>query len=273
LKIRNRDNNTPVHAIRVVQYKLTDYVGGKPKPVDDIICERLTQDQKIKSVPQIVLLNSDHFGEVNPLCPRCGSKKYIKNGFRRRHPKIGNYGEITVYVQRYECKKCGKGFSARIDGIVKKWRQYAEIFKERVNALAAIKKYSGRKIQQVLLALFGVAPSHQTIENWLCAQIPPFSYSGYYCYDEQVVRIRGIRTKDYCRIAGQLSDHPFIRVNRLAQKVKLHRNTVSRYIKKMYSHSKLIGPWMSVKLHTNYIEYMYLLNFADPLTVSKELKG
>ena len=185
--------NTPVQAVRVVQYKLTDYIGGKPKPVEDVICERLTQDQKIKSVPQIVLLNEDHFGELNPSCPECGSVKYVKDGFRRRHPKIGDFGRITVHVQRYECRKCSMGFSARIDGIVKKWHQYAEIFKEMVNAIAAIMKYSGRKIQQVLLALFGVAPSHQTIENWLQAEIPKFSYSGYYSYDEQVVRVKGVK--------------------------------------------------------------------------------
>jgi len=80
------------------------------------------------------------------------------------------------------------------------------------------------------------------------------------------------RTKDYCRIAGQMSDHPFIQVNNLAKKVRLHRNTVSRYMKKMYSHRKLIGPWMSLKPHTNYTEYVNLLNFADPLCMYEELK-
>ena len=80
-------NNTPVEAIRVVQYKLNDYIDGKPKPVNDVICERLTQDQKITSVPQLVLLNDDHFGEVNPVCPECGSIRYVKDGFRKRHLK------------------------------------------------------------------------------------------------------------------------------------------------------------------------------------------
>ena len=64
-------------------------------------------------------------------------------------------------------------------------------FKERVNAIAAIMKHSGRKIREVLLALFGVAPSHQTIEDWLFADMPTFSYSGFFTYDEQVVKIKG----------------------------------------------------------------------------------
>ena len=109
----------------------------------------------------------------------------------KRCPKIGDFGKITLHVQKYRCKRCGKRFSARIDGIVKKWRQYAEIFKERVNAIAAIMKHSGRKIREVLLALFGVSPSHQTIENWLFAEMPAFSYSGFFTYDEQVVKVKG----------------------------------------------------------------------------------
>jgi hypothetical protein len=80
-------NNTPVEAIRVVQYKLTDFIDGKPKPVNDVICERLTQDQKITSVPQLVLFNDDHLGEVSPFCPGCGSIKCVKDGFRERHLK------------------------------------------------------------------------------------------------------------------------------------------------------------------------------------------
>jgi len=147
-------SNAAVQAVQVVQCTLDDF-GGGVLTIDDMVCEKLTQDKKIKSEQQIVMFNNDHLGEMNPVCPACGSVKCVKDGFRERHPKIGDFGNITVYVQRYECKKCGKGFSARIDGIVKKWRQYADIFKERVNAIAAIMKYSGRKIQQVLLALFG----------------------------------------------------------------------------------------------------------------------
>jgi transposase-like protein len=185
-------NNTAVQAIKVVQYTLDDFVKGKPQ-MDEVICKRLMQNQKIMSEVQIALLNEDHFGEVNPVCPYCGSIKHVKDGFRERHPKLGDFGRITVYVQRYECKRCGRGFSARIDSIVRKWYQYADIYKERVCAAAAIMKGSLRKIQQLLLAWFGIRPSHEVIESWLCADIPEFVYSGYYTYDEQVVRIKGKR--------------------------------------------------------------------------------
>jgi hypothetical protein len=178
-----------VEAVKVVQYTLDDFVKGKS--MDEVICERLLQGQKILREPHIQLLDNDYFGEVNPVCPHCGSVKYVKDGFRERHPKLGDFGEITVYVQRYECKRCGRGFSARIDGLVRKWHQYTGIFRERACAAAAILKCSGRKIQQLFLSWCGVAPSHQVIESWLCAEIPELVYSGYYCYDEQVVRVKG----------------------------------------------------------------------------------
>lgn len=219
--------NTPVHCIKVVQYKITDFIDGNPKPIDDVICERLTQNLKMTGFSQIILLNDDHFGEMNPVCPECGSKVYVKNGFRKRYPAIGDFGKITVYVQRYECKKCGKGFSAKIDRIVRKWRQYAEIFREKVNAIAAIMKYSGRAIQQVLLALYGVAPSHQTIENWLRARIPKFSYSGYYSYDEQVVKIKGVKAYRLTLFDAGLNVP-------VAEEVtyRLNANRVKRFLKK-----------------------------------------
>ena len=183
--------NTVVQCIKVVQYTLDDFFDGKPKPIDEVACQRLSKNLKMTGFSQLVLLNEDHFGEVNPVCPKCESKKHVKNGFRERHPIIGDFGKITVHVQRYICKRCGKGFSARIDGLVKKWRHYAEIFREKVNAVAAIMKFSVRAIQHVLLAFYGVTPSHQTIENWLRADMPTFLYSGHYGYDEQVVRIKG----------------------------------------------------------------------------------
>ena len=182
-------NFAAVQAVKVVQYTLDDFVEGKK--MDEVICERLLLDQKILREPLITLFNTNYFGEVNPVCPHCGSAKHVKNGFRERHPKVSDFGEITVYVQRYECKRCGKGFSARIDGLVRKWHQYAQIFRERACAAAAILKCSGRKIQQLFLSWGGVAPSHQAIESWLCADIPELVYSGYYCYDEQVVWIKG----------------------------------------------------------------------------------
>jgi hypothetical protein len=78
-----------VQAVKVVQYTLDDFVKGKQ--MDEVICERLLQDQKILREPQITLFNNNYFGEVNPVCPHCGSKKYVKNRFRERHPKLSDF--------------------------------------------------------------------------------------------------------------------------------------------------------------------------------------
>ena len=56
-----------------------------------------------------------------------------------------------------------------------------------------------RKLKEDLFTFFGISPSHQSIKNWVVIgdvktiknQIS--SYSGYYCYDEQYIKIDGKR--------------------------------------------------------------------------------
>jgi hypothetical protein len=52
-----------------------------------------------------------------------------------------------------------------------------------------------RNLKEDLITAFGIAPSHQAIQNWLAVgeekQIQGTSaqYSGYYCYDEQHITL------------------------------------------------------------------------------------
>jgi hypothetical protein len=52
-----------------------------------------------------------------------------------------------------------------------------------------------RKLKEDLIDTFGIAPSHQTIQNWLAVdeekriQSASSQYSGYYCYDEQHIEL------------------------------------------------------------------------------------
>jgi len=55
-----------------------------------------------------------------------------------------------------------------------------------------------RKIKEDLITFFGISPSHQSIDNWLkigdlrMKKIKnQTNYSGYYCYDEQYIKING----------------------------------------------------------------------------------
>ncbi|MGC1123337.1 MAG: hypothetical protein WBA22_19805 [Candidatus Methanofastidiosia archaeon] len=75
-----KKKHTPLQCIRVVQYNLFDFMEGIPKPVDTVIRERLSRNTRRMHLPQVALLDRDHFGSVNPVCPHCGSAKFVKNG-------------------------------------------------------------------------------------------------------------------------------------------------------------------------------------------------
>ncbi len=81
------------------------------------------------------------------------------------------------------------------------------------------------------------------------------------------------RIEGYCRVAGQLSENPFMNREKIARNAKLSRNTVSEYLKSMYKKNILIGPWMSLNPHSDYKEYVYLMNFSDPFHAYEGLKG
>ncbi|MGC1119879.1 MAG: hypothetical protein WBA22_02195 [Candidatus Methanofastidiosia archaeon] len=94
-----KKKHTPLQYIEVVQYNLFDFMEGTPKPVDTVIRERLSRNTRRMHLPQVVLLDRDHFGNVTPLCPHCGLTKSVKNGFYQRTLRLGVYGDITIHVQ------------------------------------------------------------------------------------------------------------------------------------------------------------------------------
>jgi len=61
--------------------------------------------------------------------------------------------------------------------------------------------------------------------------------------------------------------------DKIAKNAKLSRNTVSEYLKSMYAGNFLIGPWMSLNPHSDYKEYVYLMNFSKAFHAYKGLKG
>jgi len=81
------------------------------------------------------------------------------------------------------------------------------------------------------------------------------------------------RKKGYCKVAGQLSENPFMYVEKIAKNAELGRRTTSKYIKSMYTKNILIGPWMSLNPHPDYKEYVYLMRFSDPPHIFEGLKG
>ena len=76
-----------------------------------------------------------------------------------------------------------------------------------------------------------------------------------------------------CTIAQQLCENPLITIKLLAENAELARNTASKYLKRMYAQNLVVGPWMTLRPHQNYKEYVYLMNFTDPLLVFDGLRG
>jgi hypothetical protein len=81
------------------------------------------------------------------------------------------------------------------------------------------------------------------------------------------------KIQDYSNIAHEISVTPAVKGKVIAQKVDLSTNTVYKYLKVMYECHIMVGPWISLKPHPTYREYVYLMNFSDSFSVFEQLKG
>ncbi len=183
-----------------IQLKLSDFLKGDPEP-GKIITERFTERTRPHNINErLVLLPGNHFDLVNPVCPFCGSNHVIKQEYYERNPILGEFGPQKIYLKRYLCKKCRKKFITPFDSVIKPKHRYASVFKDGAAAIGGIGYRSLRKTAEELRIFLGTSPSHQTIDRWRKSSIAvnetsienkTASYSGYYCYDEEYIRIGG----------------------------------------------------------------------------------
>ena len=75
--------------------------------------------------------------------------------------------------------------------------------------------------------------------------------------------------QDCCTIAQELYENPLITIKLLAQNVEIARNTASKYLKRMYARNQIIGPWLTLRPHQNYKEYVHLMNFSIKKNIQK----
>ena len=121
----------------------------------------------------------------------------IKQEYRERDPILGEFGAQKIYLRRYLCNSCGKKFTTPLDPVVERNHRYASIFKDRIKSLMKTKYRPLRKLREDLSTFFGISPSQQSIVNWLkignlkTIKNQVSNYSGYYCYDEQYIKIDG----------------------------------------------------------------------------------
>jgi transposase-like protein len=168
--------------------------------IKDGIVARLSENKErdANNFPELALHVGNRFEMHNPRCPECDSYKVIKQEYYPRNLKLAEFGQQKMYVRRYLCKVCNKKFTTPIDVIVKKGHQYARIYQNQVKNIYKTGYNSFRHLKKIFLSMYGNSPSHQTIYEWIEEMKPEptaseSKYSGYYCYDEQYLRINGNR--------------------------------------------------------------------------------
>jgi transposase-like protein len=186
------------NTIRFIQLKLTEY-GDEPPTVDKVLTEQLIKlDQPRRVTNELLLLTDHHFELLYPVCPFCGADRVITQEFRSRTPILGAYGSQKLYLRRYRCTVCGKKFTTPLSAVVAPYHRYASVFKGKAAKMIQTGYRPLRKLREDLIDTFGIAPSDQTIQNWLAVgeekriQSASSQYSGYYCYDEQHIAL-GVR--------------------------------------------------------------------------------
>jgi len=75
-------------------------------------------------------------------------------------------GLLTLKIQMYKCKKCGKKFKTDIPEVVDDNSNFTNEFKEKCK-LAGLFFGSVRKIAYKVKKDTGIDISHTTIENWI----------------------------------------------------------------------------------------------------------
>ena len=185
-------------SIGFIQLKLSDF-GQEEIDFKKIIDERFQNVETPRNVNQkLELLEKEHMDYLNPVCPYCKSNKVIKQEYRDRNLIIENQEPIKVYLRRYKCKSCNRKFSTSLDSVIEPGYRYPTILKDKLTELFQTGYRSLRNASEDLLNFFGVKISYQTIHNWQQTvtknhiQNIETIYSGYYCYDEQYVKINGV---------------------------------------------------------------------------------
>ncbi|MGD2247742.1 MAG: hypothetical protein PVF58_05000 [Candidatus Methanofastidiosia archaeon] len=87
-------------------------------------------------------------------------------------------------------------------------------------------------------------------------------------------KITSKKRLQYCyKIYEQVYHENTMAIYEIAQNAGISRNTVTKYLKRMYEQDILQGPYLRVKPAENYTEYVYLMEFTDPYTVFQRLQG
>ena len=182
-----------------IQLKLYDFSDEKIDQ-EKIISGKLNKNPKIENTNHKLFLDENNtFRYDNPICPVCGRHKIIKKGTITKNKQNIN-GNITEFrEQQYQCKKCNKKFGISNNPLIKNNKHYLQEIIDKIPEIMKIGYQSLRKISKYFQIFLGIRISHQTIRNWSnknheeTITNKEFEYSGYYLYDEQFLRLNGVR--------------------------------------------------------------------------------
>ncbi len=179
------------------QYKLYDWLDITLENVK-FITERCPDPLETPENSKKVYKNHDNgYSAVNPICPKCKSVKYIKYGFNEKIIHDKEIKPFKIRLQRYKCSKCGGFYQTRLNINLKPGSTYNEEIKENPALINSLQHVSLRNIAKIIELEWNKRPSPQSIKNWLTKTIKKEnktikkSFSGYYNYDEQYVKING----------------------------------------------------------------------------------
>ena len=248
----------------VKQYKLYDWVNINLKK-DKLIPEK--HQDPLENTEKSKIVSKDHdnsYSLINPVCPYCNSKKYVKHGFNQKLILIKGMEPFKIRLQRYKCKSCGGYYQTQLDKILKQNSTYNNEIKEFPSIINGLQRISLRNISKIIELDWNKRPSPQSIKNWLSKTIQnrnndtKTDYSGYYNYDEQYVKING---KWMFRLALFDVKNNILVKEKIEE--KLNPQTVKNFLKKIQDKIPIIAITTDHK--------PYYRNIMDKLRIKHQL--
>ncbi|WP_323736288.1 hypothetical protein PXD04_10455 [Methanosphaera sp. ISO3-F5] len=134
------------------------------------------------------------FTQFRSYCPHCGSKHVVEDGYYPKKLVLNVFGNVDARIKRYECRNCGKGFSADISSVVDRKFSVSKRIMKIIQNYYAICGTPVRRIQEIMKRIHNVCVSYQEVQDIIVDYIIKYesnleTYSGYYVFDSLWVKI------------------------------------------------------------------------------------
>ena len=178
-------------------YKLSYFCEGLSKYVENQLKSCKKEYKVSKTLKTWHKKDIFHIEMLEAFCPECFTRSVIKNGVKGRKLIFYNKKKIKTEIQAYKCKKCNKKFNTDISELIENNSNFTRDFKSKCLELVGLFFGSLRNVAYKVKKDTGIHISHQTIENWILEyknkkKDSKYRYSGYYIFDVEWVKIKGV---------------------------------------------------------------------------------